>query len=645
LVLNLFDRLFRRRQSAKIISLNAWLNEDPHYSVVSFESMVRHGYHKNELIYACVSKKANTAAQIGLSVSNSPDDDPDPQHPLKQLIQKPNPYMSEFDLWAAVCIYQALAGRAIFEKERSRAGQVVRLWPLRPDWVKPVAQGNLVMAYEYQPPGVQKIIIDANDVVDFKLFDPLGQFSTWPPVAVAARVGDADNGATDHIKLIWEHGGIPMGYIKSTQNLLQPAIDSIQNQFIQRYGGHENWLKPMVLGQDADYQKLGLSFSELGFDILDARSEARICLVFDVPPILVGAKIGLDRATYSNYGEARRAWWQDTLIPMYESYLDTIQNQLGSEFGNPTIDWDFASVPALQEERNGRWTRATTAIQAGAITVNEFCFEVGLADKGKAGEVYLRGFSTVEVPAKTGVRELVTPDTTQPGGKSAKAKNPPDQETRLKHEKSMAKVVVTFLDGQLKRIQKTLNKKALSDIGTDFWDAEDDAFFQAMFPELFQAAIAGSESALAGLAAMGIGVDWALVNQAVVAWAKKYGYDLVKGIDNTTQKLLQTAVSDWISSGQPLDDLITTLAPSFGAVRAEMIGVTEVTRAFAVGNQATWKETGMVSGQKWMTGRDEIVCPLCGELDGQVFSLDDTEHTPPYHTRCRCYLQPVVEAP
>jgi protein gp37 len=34
-------------------------------------------------------------------------------------------------------------------------------------------------------------------------------------------------------------------------------------------------------------------------------------------------------------------------------------------------------VPALQEERNKRWTRATAALQAGGITVHEFCAEVG----------------------------------------------------------------------------------------------------------------------------------------------------------------------------------------------------------------------------------------------------------------------------
>jgi hypothetical protein len=139
---------------------------------------------------------------------------------------------------------------------------------------------------------------------------------------------------------------------------------------------------------------------------------------------------------------------------MYESYLDVIQNQLGVEFGSPFVDWNFEDVPALQEDRNARWTRGTTALQAGGITVNEFCKEVGLDDKGPAGEYYLRSMAIVEVPAKTGrkpdpepvVMEPQTEETPEepeedeseetpdeeiePGEKSLKAKPTPDEHSQ-----------------------------------------------------------------------------------------------------------------------------------------------------------------------------------------------------------------------
>jgi len=50
----------------------------------------------------------------------------------------------------------------------------------------------------------------------------------------------------------------------------------------------------------------------------------------------------------------------------------------------------------------------------------------------------------------------------------------------------------------------------------------------------------------------------------------------------------------------------------------------------------------------WGTAEDEVVCPICGGLNGQVvgldqpFNLDGDEYDFPAHPRCRCDQLPVV---
>ena len=180
------------------------------------------------------------------------------------------------------------------------------------------------------------------------------------------------------------------------------------------------------------------------------------------------------------------------------------------------------------------------------------------------------------------------------------------------------------------------------------WDSEKDLLFNLLFPRILAAAMAGAENSLGSLVDMGVGVDWALVNTAVQEWARQYAYDLVTKITDTTRRFVQETVAAWIESGAPLDDLIDSLAPMFGSVRAEMIAVTEITRAFAEGNMALWSSSGVVSGKQWMTANDELVCPICGVLDGNVVALDadfdDGSFAPPAHVRCRCWMQPVVRA-
>lgn len=180
-----------------------------------------------------------------------------------------------------------------------------------------------------------------------------------------------------------------------------------------------------------------------------------------------------------------------------------------------------------------------------------------------------------------------------------------------------------------------------------FWTNEKELLFNVLFPLVSDAALTGAENAITDLVdSLGIGTDWALVNDAVRDWAKRYTFELVGGITNTSRTFLQKAVADWIESGQPLDSLISDVERMFSRNRAEMIAITEVTRAFAEGNLASWKASGVVNGKRWMTAEDELVCPICAPLANSEAELNGNFEgnldSPPAHIRCRCWVQPIV---
>jgi len=425
-----------------------WDTMQPSYSPINYEAMVRSGWRKNELINACISKRANTSSQVSLRVYKG-DAQVDADHPLQRLLANPCPFMTEYDFWSSVSIFLDLAGVAYYEIVRSPAGLPVQLWPLRPDWTAPVLrEGEFIAAYEYKVPGREKIFLEPKDVLRFMTFDPLNIFVTgYPRVAVAARVGDIDNAATDYIKLFWEKGGVPMGLLTTKQKLRDDDVTLLRKRWTERYGGFANWLEPAILDQDASYQRTGLTLTEMGFDALDARSEVRICAVMDVPPILVGAKVGLDRSTYSNYQEARRSWWQDSLIPQYEHYDDVINASLSPEFGDDIkAKWDFSHVPALQEDQNQIWMRSKEALQSGAISINEFREMVGL-EPISGGDVRLISLAINEMPARP-VKSAAIHE--------AKRDDEGDLRERLKLENIIEKATKEFLDEELERITKNI---------------------------------------------------------------------------------------------------------------------------------------------------------------------------------------------
>lgn len=125
-------------------------------------------------------------------------------------------------------------------------------------------------------------------------------------------------------------------------------------------------------------------------------------------------------------------------------------------------------------------------------------------------------------------------------------------------------------------------------------------------------------------------------------WARRISPELAATITGTTRKFVTQALSDWVASGRPKAELVDTLKPMFGKVRAQMIGTTEITRAYFEGNRATWKESDVVDGWEFRAAEDELVCPYCGEVDGKQFGLDEIDQSPPLHPRCRCWAVPVV---
>ena len=166
-----------------------WYSGQPQYAETNFENFVRLGLRKNELIFSCIEILSNTSSQIRMIVTDEEGEELS-DHPLSKLLQRPNPFMSQTDMWKAVIIYQMLAGKAIFEKQRTVGGEVIALYPLRPDWVRPVpGKLEMIAYYSYEVPGERPVTIQTEDILEFSLFDPINHFNPWPPIAVASRVG------------------------------------------------------------------------------------------------------------------------------------------------------------------------------------------------------------------------------------------------------------------------------------------------------------------------------------------------------------------------------------------------------------------------------------------------------------------------
>lgn len=409
---------------------------DPDYPEPSFGTFASFGFSKNELVYACITEKASSLPEAPLCVF--PGDGsgaPRENHPLRVLLANPNPLMSEFELFELLVIHLDLAGNAFWEVVRDRADRPVELWPLRPDRVRiyPSRKGRITYGYDL---GSDRVVDLGSDVIHFKLPNPVDPYVGQAPMRPALRAVALDNEATDFVKTLLQNRAVPGTLIETEYAVDEEVTKRLTAKWMERFGGN-NRGKPGFLQKGMKPHPLGLNLSDLEFPDLRTISESRICMVFQVPPILIGAKVGLDRSTFANYAEARRSFWEETLMPLQKRIAQTVARQLlpmVEQSPRPrrvVVRFDNSEVLALRESEGKRWELATQALRAGGITRRRFALQVGLPDPGETADVYLQPAGVAQVDAGGRVIAPAPSDATGPADPAADPADPADDGAKL----------------------------------------------------------------------------------------------------------------------------------------------------------------------------------------------------------------------
>ncbi len=188
----------------------------------------------------------------------------------------------------------------------------------------------------------------------------------------------------------------------------------------------------------------------------------------------------------------------------------------------------------------------------------------------------------------------------------------------------------------------------MTQLGADFWDQELRILVQLLAPRLEQMAYSAMRTA-ADKARIVFNPE--LSNAQAAVWARKYTDALLSEIGVTNQRMVGQVLEGWISrSGATLEDLKQSLYQAgFNDRRADLIAVTETTRAYAEGEQVEYTSNG-ISRWRWNTNNDEVVCQFCGPLNGKVVQIGQAFGSfrgaqvtkPPFHPGCRCWVSPEV---
>ncbi len=367
-ILDRFRRPQERKESAaaKVMVINPG---QAVWSPRNYESFAKEAYGKNVVAYQSINRIADAIASVKIGIYRG--DTELTEHPLKTLLNRPNPLQSYSDYVRAKVSFIMIAGNGY--EERFMVGKEVKeLYQLRPDRMKIIPSSNgIPSAYEYSL-GQNKVRWDMDprtltcDVRHLKLFNPLNDWYGMSPIEAGSYAIDQNNESMSWMQALLQNSARPSGAltVKDGGTLSDENFNRLKAQIEEQYSGSANAGRPMLLEGGLDWQQMGLSPTDMGIIESKFSSSRDVALAFGVPPQLLG--IPGDN-TYSNYSEARLAFWEDTALPLLQMIINDWNAWLASLYG-VEIRPDVDSIPAIAEKRLSMWQMADAS---NDLTINE----------------------------------------------------------------------------------------------------------------------------------------------------------------------------------------------------------------------------------------------------------------------------------
>lgn len=297
-----------------------------------------------------------------------------------RLLEHPWPGGTTQDLLTLMIQDADLAGNSYWTKHGDR---LVRL---RPDWVDVALEavtshdgaviGYQTVGYIYTEGGRQSGFDPAyfypDEVAHFMPRpDPLApwQGMSWLTPLIRAEV-HGDNLLTEHKRRFMENAATPNMVVKFDRAIDVEKLQRFKEMADSQHAGVANAYKTMYLGGGADATVVGTDMRQLDFSNVQAAGETRIAAAAGVPPILAGFSQGLQSATYSNYGQARRRFADGTIHPLWQNAAGSLDHLVREPGLSSAVRlwYDSKDVPFLREDQE----QASKVAYNKSLTIRQY---------------------------------------------------------------------------------------------------------------------------------------------------------------------------------------------------------------------------------------------------------------------------------
>lgn len=332
------------------------------------------GYRRNVIAFRCVEIISKSFGSVGLKVQINGEDAPD--HPLKLLLENPNPVTAGAEFFDAVCSYNRLAGNSYMEAIRDGTGKPKELYLWSPyemqitpsdsdavPWAASYtwATGSYKKTWPIDPRTGQ------SDMAQWKTFNPLDAEFGMSPMEPAAYSVDQHNAAGEWNQALLQNSASPDGMLTTDGNLSDAQYENLRKEIEKNMSGPRNARRPFIGEGGLKWTQLSMNPKDMDWLAGRKASAIDIAAAYGVPVQLLGIE---GSQTFANFEQARLSLWEDTVLPLLDQAIDLLNNWLVPMYEEKglAIIYDMNSIEALEFKR----TKAMESVNnLGYLTINE----------------------------------------------------------------------------------------------------------------------------------------------------------------------------------------------------------------------------------------------------------------------------------
>lgn len=364
-----------------------WLGESIVWNTENDDSYITEGYRKNATIYSLINLITKAATTIPFQIYEVKNENDYKRYKsltsgtidnstinkaallqksslvelqdteLHQLLERPNPAQSYNSFISELIAFGKLTGNryiyGIGPETGTKVGKYSELYVM-PSQIMEIVSGGIMQPVEkYKIEYNGTFEIPASEICHIKDFNPYYDGSGshlygQSPLRAGLRTLTTNNEAVQTgVKYLQNQTA--RGLLMSEEgDLNEVQAQQLKDKFRKQFQGSNNAGDVIITPKKLSWVNFGLNASDVSLIEQYNASIKDLCNIYNVPVQLLN---NTDASSYNNMKEAKKALYQNAVIPELLKIKDELNRWLAPKYGNKLcIEFDFTVIPELQEE-------------------------------------------------------------------------------------------------------------------------------------------------------------------------------------------------------------------------------------------------------------------------------------------------------